>query len=522
MVVLLHKPAGVVTTASDPQGRPTVVDLVPAPVRLFPVGRLDRETTGRAAPDQRRRPGRPADAPAPRRAEDLRRHAWPPTRRRRCSRRLREGVRARRRPDRPGRRCGWPGTGRVEITIHEGRNRQVRRMLAAVGHPARALHRSALRRPRARRPRPGRVARARPTPRWRRCGVHDAVVVGARPLRPHRRPPPGGRRRGRGRARGGRPGRRAGVDAGGRRHPLRGRRRGGRPRQHRAARASPTRSGAELRRSEVGWGDHGPVPVAWHVAGRRVRAGRRARTCASAAELERLGARPRTGRGRRSRSTSGCAPRAPTRTSGRCARRPIVGDRLDGAAAGDVAAGAGGASTPPGAAPATARSCASATARAGSPSASPPAWASACGSAAGSAAVRRARRRRRRSMRRARRRCRAAGRWSPCRCTPAPGSAACGRTPVGRYGVAVKSLLVLAADLPAGAPAAVVTDTAIGYAYRHGPRTLGSFVGSTPAAWLLRQPRGGRPTARWPRRCGRCFGARAGAGRAGAPTRAAT
>ena len=44
--VLLNKPAGVVTTVRDPNGRPTVVDLVPMPVRLFPVGRLDRETTG--------------------------------------------------------------------------------------------------------------------------------------------------------------------------------------------------------------------------------------------------------------------------------------------------------------------------------------------------------------------------------------------------------------------------------------------------------------------------------------------
>jgi monoamine oxidase len=61
--------------------------------------------------------------------------------------------------------------------------------------------------------------------------------------------------------------------------------------------------------------------------------------------------------------------------------------------------------------------------------------------------------------------------------------------PTGRYGVAVKSLLLLHDELPAEAPAAVVTDTPIGYAYRHTPRTLGSFVGSTPAAWLLRQPR---------------------------------
>src|SRR5918992_3802817 len=44
--VLLHKPAGVVTTARDPRGRPTVVGLVRHPVRLLPVGRLDADTTG--------------------------------------------------------------------------------------------------------------------------------------------------------------------------------------------------------------------------------------------------------------------------------------------------------------------------------------------------------------------------------------------------------------------------------------------------------------------------------------------
>ena len=46
VVYALHKPAGVVTTASDPQGRPTVVQLVRIPQRLFPVGRLDANTTG--------------------------------------------------------------------------------------------------------------------------------------------------------------------------------------------------------------------------------------------------------------------------------------------------------------------------------------------------------------------------------------------------------------------------------------------------------------------------------------------
>ena len=44
--LLLHKPAGVVTTARDPQGRPTVVELVPGEPRVVPVGRLDADTTG--------------------------------------------------------------------------------------------------------------------------------------------------------------------------------------------------------------------------------------------------------------------------------------------------------------------------------------------------------------------------------------------------------------------------------------------------------------------------------------------
>src|SRR5207253_9023852 len=44
--VLLHKPAGTVTTASDPQGRPTVVQLVAVPERVVPIGRLDADTTG--------------------------------------------------------------------------------------------------------------------------------------------------------------------------------------------------------------------------------------------------------------------------------------------------------------------------------------------------------------------------------------------------------------------------------------------------------------------------------------------
>ncbi len=46
VVILLHKPAGYLTTVSDPFGRPTVMDLVPSDIRLFPIGRLDFDTTG--------------------------------------------------------------------------------------------------------------------------------------------------------------------------------------------------------------------------------------------------------------------------------------------------------------------------------------------------------------------------------------------------------------------------------------------------------------------------------------------
>ena len=77
-----------------------------------------------------------------------------------------------------------------------------------------------------------------------------------------------------------------------------------------------------------------------------------------------------------------------------------------------------------------------------------------------------------------------AARSSPCRCTRAARIAGLPPVSEGSYGVAAKSLIELAGDLP-DAPTAVLTDTALGYAYRRDPRSLGSFVGSTPAAWLL-------------------------------------
>ena len=139
--LLLNKPAGTVTTASDPQGRRTVVDLVPQGTRVVPVGRLDVDTTGALLltndgelAHRLAHPrygvektyvveveGEPTDATLHKLEQGVE---------------LDDGVTA-------------PATARrltkntLELTIHEGRNRQVKRMLEAVGHPVTRLHRSA-------------------------------------------------------------------------------------------------------------------------------------------------------------------------------------------------------------------------------------------------------------------------------------------------------------------------------------------------------------------------------------------
>ena len=138
--VLLHKPAGVVTTAQDPGGRPTVVELVEHEARVVPVGRLDADTTGAllltndgALAHRLAHPryevdkvyeveveGTPADA---------------------ALRRLAEGVELEDGRSAPAevRRLG---PSRIELTLHEGRKHQVKRMCEAVGHPVVRLHRS--------------------------------------------------------------------------------------------------------------------------------------------------------------------------------------------------------------------------------------------------------------------------------------------------------------------------------------------------------------------------------------------
>jgi pseudouridine synthase len=138
--VLLHKPAGVVTTVRDPHGRRTVVDLVPAKPRVVPVGRLDADTTGALLltndGDLAHRLAHPrygvpkvyeAEVEGSPSADALAR--------------LRDGIELEEGRTAPA-EVRLLARGRVELTLHEGRNRQVRRMLDAVGHPVRRLHRS--------------------------------------------------------------------------------------------------------------------------------------------------------------------------------------------------------------------------------------------------------------------------------------------------------------------------------------------------------------------------------------------
>jgi 23S rRNA pseudouridine2605 synthase len=137
---VLNKPAGVVTTADDPQGRATVVELVPAEPRVFPVGRLDYETEGLLLltndGDLTHRLTHPSFGVE---KEYLAHVEGRPSRG--ALRQLREGVDLDDGRTAPA-KVASPEPGVLRITIHEGRNRQVRRMCEAVGHPVRRLVRT--------------------------------------------------------------------------------------------------------------------------------------------------------------------------------------------------------------------------------------------------------------------------------------------------------------------------------------------------------------------------------------------
>jgi 23S rRNA pseudouridine2605 synthase len=138
--VLLHKPAGTVTTARDPQGRRTVVDLVDHPTRVVPVGRLDADTTGALLLTN---DGELAHRLAHPRYEvekvyEAEVEGEPDEE---ALQRLREGIDLDDGRTAPAEaRLLDPST--VELAIHEGRKHQVKRMLAAVGYPVLELHRS--------------------------------------------------------------------------------------------------------------------------------------------------------------------------------------------------------------------------------------------------------------------------------------------------------------------------------------------------------------------------------------------
>jgi 23S rRNA pseudouridine2605 synthase len=141
-VWLVNKPAGVVSTAKDTHGRPVVTALVESARRLYPVGRLDADTTGlilltndgdlanalthprHGVPRVYRARVEPAPVPEP------------------ALRRLRDGVELDDGRTSPA-RARQVEAGLLELTIAEGRKRQVRRMCEAVGHPVRTLERVA-------------------------------------------------------------------------------------------------------------------------------------------------------------------------------------------------------------------------------------------------------------------------------------------------------------------------------------------------------------------------------------------
>ena len=137
---LLNKPAGVVTTASDPQGRTTVLELVESPVRIFPVGRLDMNTEGLIILTNDGRLAHLLTHPSSGISKEyLARVEGDPSPS--AIRRLREGVELDDGMTSPA-QVSRVSEGLLRIVIHEGRNRQVRRMCSAIGHDVTRLVRT--------------------------------------------------------------------------------------------------------------------------------------------------------------------------------------------------------------------------------------------------------------------------------------------------------------------------------------------------------------------------------------------
>lgn len=141
-VHVLNKPAGVVSTARDTHGRPTVVDLVRSHRRLYPVGRLDADSTGLILLTN---DGTLADQLTHPRygVEKVYRAKVRPSRVSEADvQRLRDGVELEDGRTAPA-RVRFAGSGTLEIALREGKKRQVRRMCEAIGHRVTELERVA-------------------------------------------------------------------------------------------------------------------------------------------------------------------------------------------------------------------------------------------------------------------------------------------------------------------------------------------------------------------------------------------
>jgi 23S rRNA pseudouridine2605 synthase len=142
VVYAVNKPPGVVSTARDPQRRPTVVSLVPSTARLYPVGRLDVDTTGLILLTNDGELAHRLTHPSFEVPKTYRAHVAHPPVREKALAALRDGIELDDGRTAPA-RVRRLGGGALEITIHEGRKRQVRRMCEAVGHPVTRLERVA-------------------------------------------------------------------------------------------------------------------------------------------------------------------------------------------------------------------------------------------------------------------------------------------------------------------------------------------------------------------------------------------
>ena len=141
-VYALNKPAGVMSTAHDPGGNPTVVSLVPSSRRLYPVGRLDADSTGLILLTNDGELANLLMHPRYGVQKTYRAAVRPSPISESALRSLREGVVLEDGPTSPA-KVRRLAPARFEITIGEGRNRQVRRMVEAVGHRVVSLERVA-------------------------------------------------------------------------------------------------------------------------------------------------------------------------------------------------------------------------------------------------------------------------------------------------------------------------------------------------------------------------------------------